>query len=60
MEACSDSDSNTSFSELHSRGITADIDNENMAHQEREHDRIRAGQRFLEMNNQNRGLTTLD
>ena len=33
--------------------------NENMANQEKEHDRFRTDQRFLEKNNQSRALTTL-
>ena len=48
MKDYSDSESNTSFPELHSRGITDDIDNRNMANQEKEHDIIRTDQSFLE------------
>ena len=59
MEGYSDSESNTSFIELHSRGLTDDQDNGILANQEREQDRTRTNWRFLEKKHQIREITTL-
>ena len=60
MENCGHSGSNANFPEFLSRDITNDIDKMNMVDQEREHERIRNYQRFLEMNIQIRYLMTFD
>ena len=58
-ELKNDYESNASFSDFHSRGITDDIDNMNILYQEIQQESIRNDQGFLQMNNQIRGLTTM-
>ena len=58
-ELKNDYESNASFSDFHSHGITDDMDNMNILYQEIQHESFRNDQGFLQMKNQIRGLTTM-
>ena len=59
MEDFSDSESNTSFPDLNSRNYNLEINDGNPIDHERDHEKIRIEQRFMEMNRQFGELTNL-
>ena len=59
MEYFSDNDSDTSFPERDPRGATNNIERANLLDIERDHERIRFDQKFIEMNNQIREITSV-
>ena len=59
MDYKSDNDSEASFPDCNARGASNNISRANSLDLERDHERVRNDQRFIEMNNQIRELTSI-